>query len=70
MVRMENYPEPCDRRTILKKTFFFKQKTAYEIMPSLVGSEMCIRDSEIRATKQTNTGRMKTKEFRDGVGYK
>ena len=24
---------------------FFKQKTAYEIMPSLVGSEMCIRDS-------------------------
>src|SRR5428012_19236 len=27
--------------------FFFKQKTAYEIMPSLVGSEMCIRDSKI-----------------------
>src|SRR5450756_2579184 len=27
--------------------FFFKQKTAYEIMPSLVGSEMCIRDSFI-----------------------
>ena len=26
--------------------FFFKQKTAYEIMPSLVGSEMCIRDSK------------------------
>src|SRR5450756_2262975 len=25
--------------------FFFKQKTAYEIMPRLVGSEMCIRDS-------------------------
>src|SRR5450756_1622071 len=24
--------------------FFFKQKTAYDIMPSLVGSEMCIRD--------------------------
>src|SRR5659263_27554 len=24
--------------------FFYKQKTAYEIMPSLVGSEMCIRD--------------------------
>ena len=23
----------------------FKQKTAYEIMPSLVGSEMCIRDT-------------------------
>src|SRR5450756_2714318 len=25
--------------------FLLKQKTAYEIMPSLVGSEMCIRDS-------------------------
>eukprot|EP00825_Cyclidium_porcatum_P032531 TRINITY_DN3479_c0_g1_i2.p1 TRINITY_DN3479_c0_g1~~TRINITY_DN3479_c0_g1_i2.p1 ORF type:complete len:158 (+),score=41.95 TRINITY_DN3479_c0_g1_i2:53-526(+) len=35
--------------------FFFKQKTAYEIMPSLVGSEMCIRDSyqgELLANKQ------------------
>ena len=31
-------------RRIIKK-IFFKQKTAYEIMPSLVGSEMCIRDS-------------------------
>ena len=30
--------------TITHKVFFFKQKTAYEIMPSLVGSEMCIRD--------------------------
>src|SRR5450756_2726007 len=29
--------------------FFFKQKTAYEIMPSLVGSEMCIRDSAVVA---------------------
>ena len=27
-------------------TFFFKQKTAYELLRSLVGSEMCIRDSE------------------------
>ena len=26
--------------------FFFKQKTAYEIRLSLVGSEMCIRDRE------------------------
>ena len=24
--------------------FFFKQKTAYELLRSLVGSEMCIRD--------------------------
>ena len=30
---------------IFSTFFFFKQKTAYEIMPSLVGSEMCIRDS-------------------------
>nr|CUV60882.1 protein of unknown function [Ralstonia solanacearum] len=27
--------------------FFFKQKTAYEISLGLVGSEMCIRDSNI-----------------------
>ncbi len=27
--------------------FFFKQKTAYEIASCLVGSEMCIRDSEL-----------------------
>ena len=30
--------------TASESGFFFKQKTAYEIMPSLVGSEMCIRD--------------------------
>ena len=29
---------------VARDRFFFKQKTAYEIMPSLVGSEMCIRD--------------------------
>ena len=29
----------------LERFFFFKQKTAYEIRLSLVGSEMCIRDS-------------------------
>ena len=27
--------------------FFFKQKTAYEIRLSLVGSEMCIRDRQM-----------------------
>ena len=26
--------------------FVFKQKTAYEMLRSLVGSEMCIRDSD------------------------
>ena len=30
--------------------FFFKQKTAYEIRLSLVGSEMCIRDSDYVAS--------------------
>eukprot|EP00658_Telonema_sp_P-2_P075770 TRINITY_DN65512_c0_g1_i1.p1 TRINITY_DN65512_c0_g1~~TRINITY_DN65512_c0_g1_i1.p1 ORF type:complete len:117 (-),score=53.07 TRINITY_DN65512_c0_g1_i1:49-399(-) len=29
--------------------FFFKQKTAYEMLRSLVGSEMCIRDSRLCA---------------------
>src|SRR5674536_247733 len=27
--------------------FFFKQKTAYEMLRSLVGSEMCIRDNGV-----------------------
>ncbi len=26
--------------------FFFKQKTAYEVSSSLVGSEMCLRDRQ------------------------
>ncbi len=29
--------------------FFFKQKTAYDVMPSLVGSGMCIRGRGDRA---------------------
>ena len=29
--------------------FFFKQKTAYEVLRSLVGWEMCIRDGEVEA---------------------
>eukprot|EP00658_Telonema_sp_P-2_P045037 TRINITY_DN32942_c0_g1_i1.p1 TRINITY_DN32942_c0_g1~~TRINITY_DN32942_c0_g1_i1.p1 ORF type:complete len:142 (+),score=60.69 TRINITY_DN32942_c0_g1_i1:15-440(+) len=29
---------------LLSYFFFFKQKTAYEMLRSLVGSEMCIRD--------------------------
>ena len=33
---------------------FFKQKTAYELRRSLVGSEMCIRDSLLEGqTKQS-----------------
>eukprot|EP00658_Telonema_sp_P-2_P043585 TRINITY_DN31510_c0_g1_i1.p2 TRINITY_DN31510_c0_g1~~TRINITY_DN31510_c0_g1_i1.p2 ORF type:complete len:104 (-),score=14.02 TRINITY_DN31510_c0_g1_i1:402-713(-) len=30
--------------------FFFKQKTAYEMLRSLVGSEMCIRDRNCNCT--------------------
>ena len=37
--------------------FFFKQKTAYEMLRSLVGSEMCIRDSNYRfCTIDPNVG--------------
>ncbi len=32
--------------------FFFKQKTAYEMSASLVGSEMCIRDRTTRVSKR------------------
>ena len=35
----------CDFCIIFVVFFFFKQKTAYEMLRSLVGSEMCIRDS-------------------------
>eukprot|EP01017_Pseudomicrothorax_dubius_P015695 TRINITY_DN1797_c0_g1_i3.p1 TRINITY_DN1797_c0_g1~~TRINITY_DN1797_c0_g1_i3.p1 ORF type:complete len:217 (+),score=82.77 TRINITY_DN1797_c0_g1_i3:13-663(+) len=34
--------------------FFFKQKTAYEMLRSLVGSEMCIRDRSIGAEGSYN----------------
>ena len=30
----------------VRYVFFFKQKTAYEMLRSLVGSEMCIRDRD------------------------
>eukprot|EP00658_Telonema_sp_P-2_P068843 TRINITY_DN57833_c0_g1_i2.p1 TRINITY_DN57833_c0_g1~~TRINITY_DN57833_c0_g1_i2.p1 ORF type:complete len:264 (+),score=45.85 TRINITY_DN57833_c0_g1_i2:1-792(+) len=35
--------------------FFFKQKTAYEMLRSLVGSEMCIRDSWYRPGTETSS---------------
>ena len=37
--------------TLFRVFFFFKQKTAYEIGVRLVGSEMCIRDRNVRARK-------------------
>ena len=37
--------------------FFFKQKTAYEMLRSLVGSEMCIRDSFEAVKKAASSGK-------------
>ena len=54
--------------------FFFKQKTAYEIMPSLVGSEMCIETGEKLPTILVGAGRLGSavSSFisRDANGYK
>eukprot|EP00658_Telonema_sp_P-2_P017383 TRINITY_DN1674_c0_g1_i10.p1 TRINITY_DN1674_c0_g1~~TRINITY_DN1674_c0_g1_i10.p1 ORF type:complete len:158 (-),score=34.36 TRINITY_DN1674_c0_g1_i10:239-712(-) len=36
--------------------FFFKQKTAYEMLRSLVGSEMCIRDSSYSDITDSSSG--------------
>ena len=41
MDRLDNNPEG-----LLLAASFFKQKTAYEILSGLVGSEMCTRDSQ------------------------
>eukprot|EP00658_Telonema_sp_P-2_P039712 TRINITY_DN2837_c0_g1_i7.p1 TRINITY_DN2837_c0_g1~~TRINITY_DN2837_c0_g1_i7.p1 ORF type:complete len:421 (+),score=146.89 TRINITY_DN2837_c0_g1_i7:87-1349(+) len=38
--------------------FFFKQKTAYEMLRSLVGSEMCIRDRYQRRVRGLHRGTM------------
>ena len=47
MIQMIYYKKLQQRVLSMKAIFFFffKQKTAYEIRLSLVGSEMCIRDS-------------------------
>eukprot|EP01015_Nassula_variabilis_P025805 TRINITY_DN507_c0_g1_i2.p1 TRINITY_DN507_c0_g1~~TRINITY_DN507_c0_g1_i2.p1 ORF type:complete len:127 (+),score=65.69 TRINITY_DN507_c0_g1_i2:73-453(+) len=39
--------------SLLFSFFFFKQKTAYEMLRSLVGSEMCIRDRNQIKEKDT-----------------
>src|SRR5450756_1288253 len=52
--------------------FFFKQKTAYEIMPSLVGSEMCIRDRLAAAALADGGTRLRgrgDRGRRDGSAY-
>ncbi len=42
----------------MNKFFFFKQKTAYEIKPSLVGSEMWIRERYYIAKKHPDLERV------------
>ncbi len=37
----------AESRDVVLDVFFFKQKTAYEIMPSLVGSEMWYKRQKI-----------------------
>ena len=46
--------------------FFFKQKTAYEIMPSLVGSEMCIRDRQAPSRSLAATDEISVDFFSSG----
>ena len=45
--------------------FFFKQKTAYEMLRSLVGSEMCIRDRySPRASKNLSRNKLRSMPLR------
>ena len=52
---------------ILPCFFFFKQKTAYEMLRSLVGSEMCIRDSSSPCCSATATPARTTRGALDRV---
>eukprot|EP00658_Telonema_sp_P-2_P066874 TRINITY_DN55835_c0_g1_i1.p1 TRINITY_DN55835_c0_g1~~TRINITY_DN55835_c0_g1_i1.p1 ORF type:complete len:324 (-),score=108.10 TRINITY_DN55835_c0_g1_i1:236-1207(-) len=47
--------------------FFFKQKTAYEMLRSLVGSEMCIRDRYQRRVRESGESKMAKLYFRYGT---
>ena len=53
----------------VKRLFFFKQKTAYEIASCLVGSEMCIRDrmSMVQSNKDTNNASMSMVQSKMGT---
>ncbi len=42
--------------------FFFKQRTAYEVLSGLVGSEMCIKD---RFSTEATTHRLESTAVRD-----
>ena len=48
--------------------FFFKQKTAYEMLRSLVGSEMCIRDSACRRRSDLPIRRTQPRPRGPGTG--
>src|SRR5678816_4803201 len=48
--------------------FFFKQKTAYEMLRSLVGSEMCIRDRDYVIVKIPRWNFDKFKGANDTLG--
>ena len=47
--------------------FFFKQKTAYEMLRSLVGSEMCIRDRNSSVTSQRANFILKERKTRESL---
>ena len=48
--------------------FFFKQKTAYEILSGLVGSEMCIRDRYKGASPRGASARLGSAHARNYRG--
>ena len=57
-----------EERQLIVNSFFFKQKTAYEIQYGLVGSEMCIRDRfsgeiEVQETEKDRLRRKNQKEI-------
>eukprot|EP00658_Telonema_sp_P-2_P030604 TRINITY_DN23084_c0_g1_i1.p1 TRINITY_DN23084_c0_g1~~TRINITY_DN23084_c0_g1_i1.p1 ORF type:complete len:135 (+),score=51.11 TRINITY_DN23084_c0_g1_i1:90-494(+) len=58
----------------MRHFFFFKQKTAYEMLRSLVGSEMCIRDSNIAMSTLGPDGitpdMLQTSNAAELMGYK
>eukprot|EP00658_Telonema_sp_P-2_P079014 TRINITY_DN7549_c0_g1_i4.p1 TRINITY_DN7549_c0_g1~~TRINITY_DN7549_c0_g1_i4.p1 ORF type:complete len:130 (+),score=80.60 TRINITY_DN7549_c0_g1_i4:92-481(+) len=50
--------------------FFFKQKTAYEMLRSLVGSEMCIRDRANKIKKELPKYIEQCKKIEDDIKRK
>ena len=54
------------KRYVRYYVFFFKQKTAYEMLRSLVGSEMCIRDRFLQVKlKQSPEKPLRAHSFRN-----